>query len=67
MWSTIICMMCNGENFQISPRLPKRKKQMREITRFISMFHVSCAFPRGRERVSSLWVFDVFRVLYDVF
>ena len=44
------------------PSTAKAEKQMREITRFISMFHVSCAFPRGRERVSSLWVFDVFRV-----
>ena len=36
MWSTIICMMCGGENFQISPRLPKRKnKCVRSLVYFM--------------------------------
>ena len=51
MWSTIICMMCNGENFQISPSTAKAEKQMREFTRF--HFNVPCQLCFSeRERAS---------------
>ena len=69
--------VCPYKNFVFAPCMAVRERCAAAVHHniilgvsplvFISMFRVSCAIPRGRDRVSSLWVFDVFRVLYDVF
>ena len=67
MWSTIICMMCNGENFQISPRLPKRKnKCVRSLVSFqcfMSVVH----FREGESECRRCGSLMFFGFVYDVF
>jgi hypothetical protein len=70
MWSTIICMMCNGENFQISPRLPKRKNQcVRSLVSFQCFMSV-VLFREGESecrRCGSLMFLGFYMMCFDMF